>query len=412
MIRVCSVSADMRFHMLCAEALDAVAEIEILRAASMSEAAAADLYVRDFDLREPPAAGDFSGAETVFVARREDLAALHTQLRGEAVAVLVKPADLPGMRQFLEAAVARCRSRLQEKADPRRFERDQFLECLLLAGLKLQQFGAQRSNFLARALHDLWAPLTAADGYCTMLLQDVVDRLSPEQADTLRRLHGNVRRLLRTTSFVYQLGSGVSERELPSIGPANIAVCVDNAVNGVAPFARERGIEIRTSVRQPAEPMYFDAGGIETVLDYLLENACRFTPRFTTVELEAFPVVWSVRRFRLQSADGNWFVPVPASGGPNAYRVDVRDSGAPVSESDLAGMFDQYSPRYSHNGRSGAGLALAACRLIVEAHCGELVVKPQPEGAVFSFVLPMIKPELDNNSHMLQEQVIEGRQAL
>lgn len=402
----------MRFHTLCAEALDAVPEVEILRAASANEAGAADLYVRDFDLREPLAPDDFAGAETVYVARREDLAALHAQMKGDAVAVLVKPVDLPGMRRFLEAAVARCRGRLQERADPRRFERDQFLECVLLAGLKLQQFGAQRSNFLSRALHDLWAPLTAADGYCTMLLQDVGDRLSPEQADTLRRLHGSLRRLLRTTSFVYQLGSGASEREPPSIGPADIAVCVDNAVNGAAPFARERGIEIRTSVRQPSEPMYFDAYGIETVLDYLLENACRFTPRFTTVELEAFPVVWNVRRFRLQNADGNWFLPVPASGGPNAYRVDVRDSGAPVSASDLAGMFDQYSPRYSHNGRSGAGLALAACRLIVEAHCGELVVEPQAEGAVFSFVLPMIKPELDNNLHKLEEQVIEGRQAL
>ncbi len=408
-MKVCSLSADRRFHEICAEALSDIPGIEHCRAASASEAPPADILICDFDLREPPAFDDSAEAETVYAARREDLAVLHGQAKGKALAALVKPLDMPGLRLFLEAAVSRRSSQLRGRADPRRLERDQFLECVLLAGLKLQQFGAEQSNFLARALHDLWAPLTAADGYCTMLLQDGAGNLSPEQAGTLRRLHGSLRRLLRTTSLVYQLGSGGSDRDLPSIAPADIATCVDNAVGYALPFARARKIELRTKVGQPPEPMYFDAAQIEMVLDNLLENACRFTPKEAAVELEAFPVVWSVRRFRLQSADGAWFQPVPASGGPNAYRVDVRDGGPAIAPSDLAGMFDQYSPNYSNNGRSGAGLALAACRWIIGAHCGEVVVEPQTEGATFSFVLPIVRPELVHESMNLEEQPAERK---
>ncbi len=403
-MKVCSVSTDRRFHAICAEALSEIPGIEHCQAASSSEAPPADINIRDFDLREPPAFDDSTEAETVYVARREDLAALHGQAKGKTLAALVKPVDAPGLRRFLEAAVSRRSSQLRGRADPRRLERDQFLECVLLAGMKLQQFGAEQSNFLSRALHDLWAPLTAADGYCTMLLQDGAGNLSPEQAGTLRRLHASLRRLLRTTSLVYQLGSGGSDQDLPSIARADIAACVDKAVSSALPFARARSIELRTKVIQPPEPMYFDAAQIEMVLDNLLENACRFTPKAAAVELDAFPVVWGVRRFRLQGADGAWFQPVPPSGGPNAYRVDVRDGGPAIAPSDLAGMFDQYSPNYSGSGRSGAGLALAACRWIVGAHCGEVVVEPQTEGATFSLVLPIVKPELVHESIDLQEQ--------
>jgi signal transduction histidine kinase len=402
---LCSVSTDRRFHAICAEALSDMPGIEHRSAASASGAPSADIYIRDFDPGEP-VFDSSAEAETVYVARPEDLGALHGQAKGKALAALAKPVDAPGLRQFLEAAVSR-RNDQARKADPRRPERDQFLECVLLAGLKLQQFRAEQSNFLSRALHDLWAPLTAADGYCAMLLQDGTGDLSPEQAGTLRRLHFSLRRLLRTTSLIYQLGSGGSDRELPAIAHAGMETCVNNAVRSVLPFARSRDIEVRTKVIEPPQPMYFDAAQIEMVLDNLLENACRCTPKAASVELEAFPVVWNVRRFRLQGADGVWFQPIPASGGPNAYRVDVRDGGPAVSASDLAGMFDQHSPNYSGNGRSGAGLALAACRWIISGHCGEVTVEPQAKGAVISFVLPFVEPELMHQSINLQEQPTE-----
>jgi signal transduction histidine kinase len=47
-----------------------------------------------------------------------------------------------------------------------RADRDDILQCLIGANLKLQEYDQDRTNFLARGVHDFRAPLTAINGYC------------------------------------------------------------------------------------------------------------------------------------------------------------------------------------------------------------------------------------------------------
>jgi signal transduction histidine kinase len=63
----------------------------------------------------------------------------------------------------------------------------------------------------------------------------------------------------------------------------------------------------------------------------------------------------------------------------------VADTGAGVHPHDVARIFDPLFTKKS----DGMGMGLSICRLIIEAHNGEIwLTQNQPQGAVFQFVLP------------------------
>ncbi len=70
--------------------------------------------------------------------------------------------------------------------------------------------------------------------------------------------------------------------------------------------------------------------------------------------------------------------------------VAVEDSGPGVDPASIGSIFD---PFYSTK-PGGLGVGLSICRVIVEAHRGELSVKPaSPHGAIFRFSLPVAHTE-------------------
>ncbi len=52
-------------------------------------------------------------------------------------------------------------------------------------------------------------------------------------------------------------------------------------------------------------------------------------------------------------------------------------------------MFEDYTSYAVRDDRSGAGLGLAICKMIITQHRGKVWAESRPEGALFSFVLPM-----------------------
>jgi len=366
---------------------------EVLRSAAGR--GAADLCVWDLGgLRDVPTLAEVPDeTQHVFLIAPEDLVPLHRRLPGAAIRILLKPLQEPVLARFLEDALARWRSRQQPAGDGRRAERDEYLQCLLLASMKLQQYATDRANFVVRALQDLWVPLTAADGYCAILLHHAANALTQDQMEAARQLQASVHRARRTANLLAQLGLDATHSHPPLLVPGDIGICIEAAVAACEAPARMKELSVVRRLVPTAGMLYFDNAQIEQSLVTLLENAFRFTPRGGEVTLKGYPVSWTVRDCPLRSADGRWFVPAPPGDGTNAYRIDVSDPGPPVPVSAVSGVFDQYSPYCGKNDRSGPGLGLATCRLAMSAHGGAAIAEPQPEGATFSLVLPFLRPE-------------------
>jgi two-component system sensor histidine kinase KdpD len=117
-----------------------------------------------------------------------------------------------------------------------------------------------------------------------------------------------------------------------------------------------------------------DAVLIERVLANLLENAGKFTPESTPVEI------------LVRAVD-------------DALQVSVRDHGPGVVKGQEELIFEKFTRGNSESSTPGVGLGLAICRAVVEAHHGRIRVEPtHPHGATFTFTLPLgVPPPIDTS---------------
>lgn len=73
---------------------------------------------------------------------------------------------------------------------------------------------------------------------------------------------------------------------------------------------------------------------------------------------------------------------------PGFVSFQVEDTGSGIAPEDLERVFE---PFYSTKSE-GVGLGLSICRRIIDEHGGRLWAQARPQGAVFSFCLPLAEP--------------------
>ncbi|MGC8793987.1 MAG: sensor histidine kinase, partial [Bryobacteraceae bacterium] len=169
--------------------------------------------------------------------------------------------------------------------------------------------------------------------------------------------------------------------------------CVEQALAEILPLAEEKNLSLTVNLEPAGRPLVADPYQIEQVLLNLLDNACKFTPKNGVIEVRGYPWLWERRDGVRAQVAGRERRGI-RSALPNAYRVEIRDSGPGVAEHLIEGMFREYSPFGGTRDRSGGGLGLAICKMIVEAHRGDIFAYNSPEGFTFAFVLPFASEAL------------------
>lgn len=402
------ISKDKSLYGLCHEILSEMPGRECRLTCVQPEAAEAeedsgDLTLWDFDPATPiPGELDLDEERKhIFLVPRKHLALLQSKLPLAALTILLKPVHRSTLRPFLEHAVARSSSRSSAGAattiSSLRAERDEILQCFLKANLKLQEYDHDRTNFLARAVHDFRAPLTAIKGYCGLLVAEQMGPLSNDQKEVLMRMEHSLKRLSRMTTAMFELSVSREVEQRPNLQEGEIESCIEQAQHEIMPLADEKRISISVQITPAASPLLFERSQIEQVLINLLDNACKFTPQSGSIYVYGYPWFWDRRLVKIQAAGGNAGQELDRRHGmqkePNAYRVDVRDSGPGIPVEHLANIFEEYTSYAGGRDRSGVGLGLAICRLIIARHHGRVWAESDSDGATFSFVLPLMREE-------------------
>jgi signal transduction histidine kinase len=299
----------------------------------------------------------------------------------------MKPLNRARLEIAIEQSMSQPRNTLG--CDLMRLNRDQLLECLLHANLKLQEFDQDRSHFLARAIHELRAPLTSLNGYCGLLLDRKLGALSAEQMNVLSRMRRSVTRLARIVSTMFDLSVGKSSEYNPDYRIGNITACIEQALHEVVPMLRERRIELTVDLSAPMGPLSFDSQQMEQVFLNLLDNSCKFASRGGYVQVRGYPYFWERRSLvSKMNHPSERRRKNEQSAAPNAYRIDIEDNGPGIPVEQLETVFAEYSVYGGGNDRSGTGLGLAIARMIVRQHSGRIWAESrEPEGARFCVVL-------------------------
>jgi signal transduction histidine kinase len=134
--------------------------------------------------------------------------------------------------------------------------------------------------------------------------------------------------------------------------------------------------------------LYFEPDQIEQLLINLLDNACKFTPKGGAIEIRGYPFFQERRDERL-IAPFSHERRNQVSREPNSFRLDLRNSGSQIPEEHLGMIFEEYTSFAGKLDRSGGGLGLAICRLIVSQHNGWIWAQNTETGPMFSFTLPL-----------------------
>ena len=273
-----------------------------------------------------------------------------------------------------------------------RADRDEILQCLLHANLKLQEYDQDRTNFLARAVHDFRAPLTAIDGYCGLMLGQQLGPITEEQQEVLERMQHSIKRLSRMATAMFQLSVGRQIEKRPNLEKGDIDLCINQALHEITPFSEAKHIHLSVQMMPSSQVLYFDREQIEQVLINLLDNACKFTPKYGSIEVRGYPFFWE-RRAKLKTAITNGERRTSRLQAPNSFRIDICDSGPGVPVENLDKIFEEYTSYSGGQDRSGGGLGLAICKFILNLHQGQVWAEAGEDGSRFSFVLPFIQHE-------------------
>jgi two-component system sensor histidine kinase KdpD len=128
---------------------------------------------------------------------------------------------------------------------------------------------------------------------------------------------------------------------------------------------------VQTHLPSDLPPVQLDYLEIEQVLTNLIENAVRYTPSDSPIDMSAH-------------IEGEQMV------------ISVADRGPGIPSTDLERIFDKF---YRVSGRtaerpSASGLGLAVCKGLVEAHGGHIWAENREGGGtVFRFTLPLLRNE-------------------
>jgi len=129
-------------------------------------------------------------------------------------------------------------------------------------------------------------------------------------------------------------------------------------------LAKEQGIEMDL-VCPPSLPMVFaDLGMVERVIQNLMDNALKFTPKGGKVSIELAVVAGQVE-------------------------VKIADTGPGIPEEEQSYIFERYRQAAPGAEKKGTGLGLAIVKKMLDLHDASIQVKSRlNEGTVFWFQLP------------------------
>ncbi len=222
--------------------------------------------------------------------------------------------------------------------------------------LTLEKNEKARRQWVADISHELRTPLAVLRGEIEALLEGIRNT-TPE---AIRSLHTEALRLHRLIDDLYQLAlSDLGTLTYRKEDLDLVKLLKDSIEPYHAEFAR-KGLTLTVNILQGVEVTVFaDRERLHQLFANLLENSLKFTE--------------SAGKLVIRLACHN-----------DHAAIDFEDSAPGVPEEELDRLFDRLYRVEASRSRSsgGAGLGLAICKNIVEAHAGTISAHQSPFGGV------------------------------
>jgi signal transduction histidine kinase len=217
-----------------------------------------------------------------------------------------------------------------------------------------------RFQFLSVLSHELKSPLTAVEGYLSLLQERLEGDELRMVERSLFRVNG-MRQLIMDLLDLTRIESEVKPRELSVI---DLVPIIDNAVECQQHLAEEQGITFDLTIPETL-PFFADPYEIEVIANNLISNAVKYNCKGGRVTVKA-----ELKEDR--------------------FCFEVSDTGIGMSPDDQTKLFKEFSRIKNKKTRCvpGSGLGLSTVKKLVQMYHGEILLDSAPgKGSHFSVTL-------------------------
>lgn len=223
-----------------------------------------------------------------------------------------------------------------------------------------QELNEERLRFFTNITHELRTPLTLIMGPLEDLMADV--RLPEVLSKKVRSIHASSERLLNLINEILEFRKTETQNRRLTVAHADLKTFVQEIGNRFKDLNRNPNVAFNVSVPEQPVDIYFDSEVISTVLNNLISNAIKYTPKGSislTLSMEDGKVV-----------------------------ISVKDTGYGISKKALPHIYERYYQAKGLHQASGTGIGLALVKSFAKLHEAELKVESEEGmGTEFRFVL-------------------------
>jgi signal transduction histidine kinase len=222
-------------------------------------------------------------------------------------------------------------------------------------------------EFVANAAHELRSPLAAVQSSVEVTLNS--DRTIPEYQEMLSEIADQCGQLRLLVNQLLLLAETDTARFQVEKRPVRFDLLVQKSIDMFQGAAEERDIRLVGDLADEVT-VYGDSNRLRQVVNNLIDNSLKFTPRGGHVAVSLRHDILGQRLI-----------------------LKVVDTGMGISAADLPHVFERFyrgdKSRDRENLTHGNGLGLSICRSIVSAHGGTIDAESSGRGSTFIVTLPI-----------------------
>lgn len=241
----------------------------------------------------------------------------------------------------------------------------------------------EQAEFISTASHEMRTPVASIEGYLGLALNPATATIDDKARSFIIKAHESAQHLGRLFQDLLDVSKADDGRLSNTPGIIDVVTFVSDIIQGQQQRVSEKGLRINYKLAPVEEavdrydvanrvvnPIYYvkvDNNHLREVLDNLIENAIKYTPKGS--------------------------IDIDVTGDEGAVTISIKDSGVGIPQEDIPHLFQKFYRVDNSDTREigGTGLGLYLCRRLVETIGGQIWVESTyKQGSTFYVKLPRI----------------------
>ncbi len=239
---------------------------------------------------------------------------------------------------------------------------------VMLAKEHREQLSQSKLQLFTDISHEIRTPLTLV---IAPLLKMIEENKELGTNSTYHIMYRNASRILRMVNQMLDIRKIDRGQMQLSIREVDVVSFVTDIIDSFMPLSQSKNIELEFITRELPDTVRLDSDFIDKILYNLLSNAFKYTPK-----------------------GGKIVVRVSIS-KDNKLEFKIEDNGKGIAREYIKKIFERfYQVNQQNAAKTGTGIGLHLCKMLVELHHGSIDVDSMPgEGSIFTVTIPYLETD-------------------